>query len=229
MTDAVDRDTWKQLIRPALRIIDSLPDAGYGELDFRLGGGTVLMLRFDHRFSKDIDIFTYDAQALGFISPRLNDTAASETQHYQEQANALKLLLPQGDIDFIVAAPVIPDAPCEPLDIDGRTVKLEATAEILAKKLAYRAESLKARDAFDLAAALRLDRDSALQALRATVHTRPALLTRLNAMAIAPAEDLAKDLLITPSGRSHLPGMVETLLQAVAEVDGTPAPSQAHG
>ena len=32
----------------------------------------MLMLRFDHRLSKDIDIFTHDAQALSFITPRLN-------------------------------------------------------------------------------------------------------------------------------------------------------------
>ena len=35
-----DKDTWRKLIRPALRIVDSLETKGYGKLDFRIGGGT---------------------------------------------------------------------------------------------------------------------------------------------------------------------------------------------
>ncbi len=71
------------------------------------------MFRFDHRVSKDIDIFTHDAQALSWMTPRLNRIAEAVTPNYQEQANALKLTLPFGDIDLTVAAPIIPDAPCE--------------------------------------------------------------------------------------------------------------------
>nr|WP_294543138.1 nucleotidyl transferase AbiEii/AbiGii toxin family protein [uncultured Rhodopila sp.] len=92
-----DRDTWRTLIGPALRVVDSLRHNGYGELDFHLGGGTVLMFRFDHRISKDLDIFTHDAQALSFISPRLNEVAAQEAVDYEEQANAVKLVLRDGD------------------------------------------------------------------------------------------------------------------------------------
>lgn len=66
------KHTWKVLFKSALRIIDSLEGNGYGKLDFRLGGGTVLMFRFDHRVSKDIDIFTHDAQALSYLSPIWN-------------------------------------------------------------------------------------------------------------------------------------------------------------
>ena len=69
------RDTWRGLLLRALRIIDSLQGNGYGTLDFRLGGGTVLMFRFDHRVSKDIGVFIDDAQALAYLSPRLNDAA----------------------------------------------------------------------------------------------------------------------------------------------------------
>lgn len=54
----LDKTTWQKLIMPALAVIDSLKVNGYGKLVFRLGGGTVLMFRFDHRISKDIDIFT---------------------------------------------------------------------------------------------------------------------------------------------------------------------------
>ncbi len=215
-----DKDTWRKLIVPALRVVDSLRGNGYGDLDFRLGGGTVLMFRFGHRVSKDIDIFTYDAQALAYLSPRLNEVADRESLNYEEHANFVKLLLPDGDVDFIVAAPVIPDAPCEVMDIAGRAVTLDATSEILAKKLLYRADGFKARDVFDMSAALALDRPSAVAALRATWRTRPALLRRLSAMAAVPEADLTRDLVMTDNGQPHADRMVDRLLAAVAEVDG---------
>ena len=70
MDAAPTRDTWRGLLLQALRIIDSLQGNGYRTLDFRLGGGTVLMFRFGHRVSKDIDVFIDDAQALAYLSPR---------------------------------------------------------------------------------------------------------------------------------------------------------------
>jgi hypothetical protein len=214
-----DKDTWRRLIGPALRVIDSLRHNGYGELDFRLGGGTVLMFRFDHRISKDIDIFTYDAQALSFITPRLNELAGALSSDYEEHANTIKLLLPDGDIDFIVASPVMPDAQAEMIDVDGRLVVTEATAEILAKKLLYRADSFKPRDVFDMAVALALDPAAARQALRATQRTRSALLRRLAAMQTVPAEDLLAGIILTDSGRAHVDGMLESLQQAIANID----------
>jgi hypothetical protein len=36
------------------------------------GGGTALMLKFNHRHSHDIDIFLPDPQLLGYVSPRLS-------------------------------------------------------------------------------------------------------------------------------------------------------------
>ena len=226
---ALDANTWRRLIGPALRVVDSLRDAGYGELDFRLGGGTVLMFRFGHRISKDIDIFTHDAQALGFLSPRLNEIAEHESSlGYQEQANTLKLLLPDGDVDFIVAAPVIPDALCEAMDFEGRTIMLDASSEILAKKLLYRADTFKSRDVFDMSAALALDRPSVVAALRATRRARPALLRRLTTMTNVQEADLLRDITVTEAGRHHGQGMVARLLATIDEIDtiddGQPAP-----
>ncbi len=64
------------------------------------------MLHAGHRLSKDIDAFITDPQHLTFLSPRLagEDTWACDT--YAEEANHLKLVYPEGEIDFIVAAPV---------------------------------------------------------------------------------------------------------------------------
>lgn len=206
-------------MRPALRIIRSLEANGYGKLHYSLGGGTVLMLRFGHRVSKGVDIFTYDAQAIGFITPWLNPVSEEVAAEYEEQSNLVKLQLRDGDIDFIVAGPVLPDAATETLVLDGTEVPLEATSEILAKKLLYRADAFKARDVFDMSAALDLDHPSAVAALEATGRTRPALLRRLAAMEAVPEEELLAGVILTEAGKRHVAGMVEKLRRAAAEVD----------
>ena len=59
---------WETLFQRALLLIDSVSDAG-GILDeWTFGGGTVLMRRHRHRFSKDIDIFIGDPQCLGYLT-----------------------------------------------------------------------------------------------------------------------------------------------------------------
>lgn len=213
-----DRNTWRDLMRPALRIIDSLETNGYGTLDFRLGGGTVLMFRFEHRISKDIDLFIDDAQALSFLSPRLNDAALQEVGDYQEQANSLKLVLDAGDIDLVVSGTVIPGEPTATLDLEDRRIRLDATAEILAKKILYRAESFKARDVFDLSCALALDPDAAFKALAATRPVHAALARRLGALSKIDAKALSADLLMTETGRAYAEDMIAKVLAAMAQV-----------
>lgn len=46
------------------------------------------MSRYRHRMSKDIDIFMPDPQYLGFVTPRLSDTAADLTEDHTEQPEA---------------------------------------------------------------------------------------------------------------------------------------------
>lgn len=216
--ESLTRETWKSLMRPALRVVDSLRVAGYGELDFRLGGGTVLMFRFDHRISKDIDLFTDDAQALGFLSPRLNDVSAALVSDYQEQANSVKLILPEGDIDIIVAGTVTRARSDETLAFEGRSLPLDTTAEILAKKLLFRAESFKARDVFDMSAALSLDRPSAVSALEATRSVHDVLRRRLAGLRSFSHSELLADIILTENGARFAAGMIERLEDALREV-----------
>src|SRR5438552_13558 len=76
---------WETLFRRASSLIDS---AGQSFERWSFGGGTVLMRRHLHRFSKDIDIFVPDPQYLGYVSPRLNDVAAKMTSDYIEHPGA---------------------------------------------------------------------------------------------------------------------------------------------
>lgn len=61
--------------------IDSVARSGHALEDWSFGGGTVLMRRHHHRFSKDVDIFIPDPQYLNYLTPRLNNDVEILTTH----------------------------------------------------------------------------------------------------------------------------------------------------
>jgi Nucleotidyl transferase AbiEii toxin, Type IV TA system len=142
--------TWETLFGRAMALMDSAANAGATLGEWSFGGGTVLMRRHRHRFSKDIDIFIGDPQLLGYLSPRLSPTAESLTPDYVEQSGFLKLSFPEGEIDFVVAAPLTPE-PTVSESLFGRDVRVETSTEIIAKKVWYRGDHFTPRDLFDLA------------------------------------------------------------------------------
>lgn len=115
------------------------------------GGGTVLMLRYDHRASKDIDIFVPDPQYLGYVTPRLSAVAESISINYEESAEAVKLIRAEGEIDIVVGTPLTRPS-FEVCAFEGRAIKVETSAEILAKKMWHHGNMATARDLFDLCA-----------------------------------------------------------------------------
>lgn len=142
---------WETLFQRALVLIDSVAKSGTKFEPWSFGGGTVLMRRHRHRFSKDIDIFVPDPQYLNYVTPRLNDTAESMTGDYVEAANSLKLVFAgEGEIDFIASAPLTSN-PTVVEKLFGRDIKVETSTEIIAKKVWHRGQQFKARDMFDLA------------------------------------------------------------------------------
>jgi hypothetical protein len=62
----------------------------------------------------------------------------------------VKLQFEEGEIDF-VAAPNLTDAAWERWEIQGRPVRVETAAEVIAKKMYHRGDRATARDLFDLA------------------------------------------------------------------------------
>ena len=143
---------WEALFPRALQLIDEIhTHGGIRDPFWTFGGGTVLMFRYRHRLSKDIDIFVPDPQYLGFVTPRLSDAAAELTEDYTEMAGSfVKLQFEEGEVDF-VAAPNLLDDAWETWEIGGRPVKVETAAEIIAKKMYHRGDRVTARDLFDLA------------------------------------------------------------------------------
>lgn len=143
------RGAWQVLLGHALRLIDEVRKRGTARPFWTLGGGTALMLRYHHRLSKDIDIFVPDPQYLGFVTPRLSEVAEEIASDYVEGARFVKLIRPEGEIDFVVSANLT-DKPFDNRRLQGRTVRLESGVEIVAKKLWYRGDCAMARDLFDL-------------------------------------------------------------------------------
>jgi hypothetical protein len=148
--DALPDGVWQVLLQHAYALIDEIAVHGIQNPFWTIGGGTVLMLRHRHRLSKDIDIFVPDPQYLGYVSPRLSDVAEGVSDHYVEGPGFIKLLRAEGEIDF-VASPNLTSDPFEVWELLGRPIKVETSAEIVAKKLWHRGDRVTARDLFDLA------------------------------------------------------------------------------
>ena len=178
--DSLPSGAWQSLFPRALALIDDI--SRYDSIAnpfWTLGGGTVLMFRYRHRLSKDIDIFVPDPQYLGFVTPRLSDTAADMTEDYTEQPGMfVKLQFEEGEVDFVSAPNLLDDA-WDTWDIGGRAVKVETAAEIIAKKMYHRGDRATARDLFDLALVIEREPQQLLVAKPFLLRHRSAFLTQI--------------------------------------------------
>lgn len=191
-------DEWKKLFEHAIAHIKA---AHIPEDAWTFGGGTVLMRRFNHRASKDIDIFLNDPQLLTRLSPRLNDALDAHIAEYAEQSNFVRIYLPTGEIDFICARNIT-GRPSMYECVEGVFCNVETPVEIIAKKVAYRGDSFRPRDVFDLAVVYSECRPSILENARAFFPYLETLTARLEALVgdSAVADDL-EALQILPGGQ----------------------------
>ena len=141
---------WKKLEERAQKLVKEARHRGGDSFQPVLGGGTRLMLALNHRISDDVDLFVDSPGWLPYISPRLNDMFEDELAGYNEDNAHVKLRFAEGEIDFVVAAPLL----SESLNVWNppaaeTTFPMESPAEVLAKKLFFRGWALTARDLFD--------------------------------------------------------------------------------
>lgn len=170
---------WTVLLDHAYKLIDDFEKyGGLANPFWTLGGGTVLMLRYEHRQSKDIDIFVPDPQYFGYVTPRLSDAAADISHDYVEAAGYVKLIRREGEIDF-VAAPNLTKNPFEIWTLRGRAVRVETAAEIIAKKLCHRGDTATARDLFDLALVIEKDPDELRLAAQFLIRHREEFIAQI--------------------------------------------------
>ncbi len=164
-------EPWKILLERAFAILAQADT----ELFWTMGGGTVLMLRHNHRASKDVDIFFRDPRALGYVNPRRGGIAEQMTAKYEEGAEHVKLYFPEGEVDF-VASPLLTEPGFVVGEALGRAVRLETDVEIVAKMLWHRGYEAKARDLFDLRLVIERSPDDLRQAAKYLTRHRTAFL-----------------------------------------------------
>ena len=169
---------WTGLLQHALQLLEDIHQHGIENPFWTFGGGTVLMLRYRHRMSKDIDIFVPDPQYLGFVSPRLSDIAEEISHEYVEGNGFVKLMRPEGEIDF-VASPNLTESPFEVWQLLGKKIRVETAAEIVAKKLWHRGDRVSARYLFDLSLVIEREPQALISASKHLVRHRGDFLGQL--------------------------------------------------
>ncbi len=210
---------WEVLFDKAMLCLDSLAKMQMRPPEWSFGGGTVLMLKYAHRASKDIDIFLTDVQYLPALSPRLNDVseAIAEAGGYSEQSNCVKITTLEGEIDF-VAAPHLAATPYVEQMIHGRKVRVETPEEIIVKKLFYRAVDLHPRDVFDAAVVIKHDR-GVLDRNHTVLQSRLSLLFR-RMDELESIYDTGKgQLQVLPDGRPFLATAWDVLNKALRDLN----------
>ena len=149
-----------------------------GEYNLRLGGGTALAARWQHRHSTDVDLFVDADPYRGFRWDTgrrftLDLTAAAPVDRLvvEDEGTFISFHDRPGHITIHVARG-LPFDPRSADTVRGTEIPLETTAEILAKKLLHRMAihgQLPVRDLYDIAVARQRDLAAlrtALDALR---------------------------------------------------------------
>lgn len=139
-------------IRTELLLEKSIKILEYANIDnsqWSMGGGTILMLNYHHRLSKDVDIFVSNTQYFNGLSPKLNDVA-EDADFYQEGERFISLSYPEGKIDFVKAFQVSDYLPTLK-HVFNQNIFVDDDIEIVTKKVFFRGASLHPRDLYDLA------------------------------------------------------------------------------
>ena len=203
-------EPWKILLERAFAILAQADT----ELFWTMGGGTVLMLRHNHRASKDVDIFFRDPQALGHVNPRMGGIAEQMTAKYEEGPEHVKLYFPEGEVDF-VASPLLTEPGFVVGEALGRAVRLETDVEIVAKKLWHRGYEAKARDLFDLRLVIERSPDELLPSAEYLTRHRAAFLDSLRRR-----REILKVQFETIDVRDYRPGFAESVERATSFLMG---------
>lgn len=176
---ASSKPGWQRLLETAEEILERAEQDSGQRIGWTLGGGTAIALQLGHRLSHDVDLFLDRPEFLAALSPRINDAAAASTDRYREDARSLRLEYPAGEIDFIAAPRRLETLPPAARSIDGREVLVDHPAEVVAKKIAWRAQNFMARDVFDLAVVLEHCPEARALLLREAAAQLPRLEARL--------------------------------------------------
>ena len=127
----------------------------------RLGGGTTLAARWQHRRSTDIDITVPVGTGLGRYDPRRDNRlvermAALGATHVDVRFRSFAFTFPNGKLDLVEMDPQLRVGHAW-AEVDGGPMEVYDNAQILCGKLTGRGNVLPERDIFDIAVAAKLD------------------------------------------------------------------------
>ena len=189
-----------------------------GEPRFRLGGGTALAMRWAHRHSTDVDLFTDRGsyrrlwQRRDAFKRAVVKSAGTPEVLAVRRWNTKIVLQGGGEITLFTSGPQT-DEPRSPDTVAGTKVSLETNAEILAKKLWGRmldSEQLLARDLYDFAVAHR--------------HDPVAVKTAIENIDVSDLQQLKRELEVLPEGWVHRRGSRPLIRPAYPQEAADPAP-----
>ncbi len=228
--------SWERMLANAFIIIDEVERQGGDLGGMTLGGGTSMMLQIGHRNSHDIDFFLPNPQLIGYIAAAVADIEAwlSGFSYRGDGRLFIKVDFGEGgQIDFIAAPPVTNLAPLE-RTIQGRDLLLDTVPAIIASKIFYRGDRLRARDIFDIAAARQTGHGPAVQKILEEMPEKAAAaLDRLGQIQSGQLASVLSRQDIRP-GFEHLledaPGIVQEILtlppSPPTEPEPEPKPAQ---
>ena len=132
-----------------------------GEHRMRLGGGTALAARWQHRHSTDVDLFVdaadYEKLFKGEQRFRSDlELHSPGARNIVIEPGFARIVLTDGGEISISTSPSLTAHPVSGDSVRGTSVPLETTAEILAKKLRYRMiqnAQIVPRDLYDISSA----------------------------------------------------------------------------
>jgi len=139
------------MLRLFLPIVDEIKKSHSIDFPIRIGGGSMLLRRYKHRKSKDLDLFVSDAKLVRLCSPGKNEAAEELFPDYTEDSISIKFISGMQEIDVIVTNDIFEDNAVDEVILFDRPVLIERPREIIAKKLIYRGRKFQPRDIFDLA------------------------------------------------------------------------------
>jgi hypothetical protein len=199
-----DQKQWTEHLDLALEMLEDVQRRLGVAIEYSIGGGTMLMRRYRHRISRDLDLFVRDASLIRALSPQLNDFTAARFPKYAESASAIKFVVGDQEIDIIVA-PALTEPPYLRRRVAGRLLPVEEPREIIAKKLLYRGRSLTHRDVFDLAVVANRSPEQIVDMPKVIgIPALKAVETRLRELEPSFRNDLQKYVRPLPAGKSFM-------------------------
>jgi Nucleotidyl transferase AbiEii toxin, Type IV TA system len=192
---------WRDLLASTLDLLDTLPTPP----EWSFGGGTSLMVHYDHRYSYDIDAFVGSGDVIRALSPNRNPAtkALLNGRKYEYPGNYLKLVLDSGEIDFIVGG-ARTDRAVETWSFEGRAVPIDTPWETAVKKMFYRPSTFKVRDVFDLAVVVERHPEELRAGMSEIDDRLQRLLDRIDALRPVYATLAADDVSPTEGGQRYM-------------------------